>query len=130
MKKEVCMFCGAPATLLCDGHLGYPPKVENGLEFIDPLHPYTCDAPICSGCAAPHGKMHICRRRHGCITETIDYCPICITVLPPYPQHNRRLIFSPAQAKTVRSAHWTSFSNEYQKRLRVEHGGGQQCLDL
>lgn len=23
MKKPVCMFCGAPATLLCDGIIGW-----------------------------------------------------------------------------------------------------------
>lgn len=129
MKKCICMFCGAPATLLCDGNLGFPPRTGDG-AFIDPFHPYTCDAPMCSNCAKQQGKMHICRRRHGCITETIDYCPICITALPPYPQHNRRLIFSPEQAKTIRDAHWAGFSNEYQKHLKVEQGGGQQCLDL
>lgn len=132
MKNEPCMFCGAPSTLLCDGYLGYPPKTENGLEFIDPYHPYTCDAPLCSACAVQQGKVHICGwgKRAGCRIETIDHCPVCVRDLPPYPQHTRRLIYSPEQAKTIRAAHWAGYSNEHQKRLKLKQGGGQQCLDL
>nr|WP_310616954.1 hypothetical protein [Pantoea cypripedii] len=127
MKQQTCIFCGAPATLLCDGHLGYPPKNEDGQEFIDPLHPYTCDAPMCRHCAAQQGSVHICRRRRGCIHDTVDHCPACVENLPA---SNRRIIYSPAQAETIRAAHWMSRPTEFQKRSRLISGGGQQCLDL
>lgn len=130
MKKEACMFCGAPATLLCDGRLGYSPKVLDEQEIIDPLHPYTCDAPMCRSCTVQLAKMHICSRGKGCRIETVDYCPICIRDLPAYPQTVKRLIYSPGQAVTIRRAHWAGFSNEYQNGLKLQQGGGQQCLDL
>ena len=130
MKKEACMFCGELAMLLCDGRLGYPPKVEDGQEFIDPIHPYTCDTPMCSNCATQQARIHVCSRGKGCQVETIDYCPICIRDLPAYPQTVRRLIYSPGQAVTIRRAHWAGFSNKYLNGLKLEQGGGQQCLDL
>ena len=127
MKNEPCIFCGAPSTLLCDGHLGYPPH-KSEPEFISPFEPYTCDAPMCSGCATNAGCYHICIRGHkrGCIQDTTDYCPACAVL----PRTNRRIIHTSEQAGTIRAAHWLSAPTEYQKRQRIIQGGGQQCLDL
>lgn len=126
MKNQPCIFCGAPSTLLCDGHLGYPPGRDEP-DCISPFEPYTCDAPMCRECATLKATMHICRRRKGCIQETVDHCPACVANLPEY---NRRIIHSPEQAQTIRAAHWLSCPTEFQKRQRVIQGGGQQCLDL
>lgn len=131
MKKNRCLFCGNPAVLLCDGYLGFPLKVSYRNEGIDILRPYTCDAPMCEQCATRQANMHVCARgRGGCRVETIDHCPICIIRLPPYPKHTHRIIHSTEQAETIRRAHWNSYSNSYQKQLRLEQGGGQLCLNL
>jgi len=47
MKKSECMFCCMPATLLCDGLLGWDADTdENGLmSKVRKMH--TCDAPLC-----------------------------------------------------------------------------------
>lgn len=127
MKKQTCIFCGEPATLLCDGHLGYPPSQQQP-EYISPLEPYTCDAPMCRQCATLKKTIHICRRGGGgCIQETVDHCLACIANLP---ERNWRIIYSPEQAETIRAAHWLSSPTEFQKRDRLISGGGQQCLDL
>lgn len=126
MKKQSCIFCGAPATLLWDGHLGYPPS-QHQPECISPFEPYTCDAPMCRQCATLKSTMHICRRRGGCTVETVDHCPACVANLP---EDNRRIIYSPEQAATIRAAHWIGNPTDFQKWDRLITGGGQQCLDL
>lgn len=103
MKKHSCIFCGAPATLLCD-------------------------APMCRQCATLKSTMHICRRRRGgCVIETVDHCPACVANLP---EHNRRIIHSPEQAATIRAAQWVRNPTDFQKWDWLVTGGGQQCLDL
>lgn len=126
MKKQNCLFCGAPATLFCDGHIGYPPN-EDQPKCISPFEPYTCDAPMCQHCATLKSTMHICRRRGGCIVETIDHCPACVANLP---ENHRRIIHSADQAAVIRAAHWVSSPTDFQKWDRLITGGGQQCLDL
>lgn len=127
MKKECCIFCGAEATLYCDGHLGYPPH-EAEPDKISAFKPYTCDAPMCDNCTTRAGHFNICLRgkKGGCIHDTTDYCPVCTDL----PRTNRRLIYSSDQAAAIRAAHWLSAPTDYQKRNRVIQGGGQQCLDL
>jgi len=127
MKKQTCIFCGEPATLLCDGHLGYPPS-QNEPDCISPFEPYTCDAPMCANCATNTGHYHICirGRKGGCIHDTMDYCPVCAV----QPRTNRRIIPTLEQAGIIRTAHWLNSPTEYQKRQRIIQGGGQQCLDL
>ena len=75
MKKSQCMFCGMPATLLCDGLLGWDADTdENGLMCkLRKMH--TCDAPMCRDCATWQNNIFFSGRAGG--METKDYCPIC-----------------------------------------------------
>lgn len=67
--SERCVFCGKPATKLCDiiisvqRYVGHPPRV-NGI--IDPETPmeykHTCDKPMCEKCA-----VHL--------NDNFDICP-------------------------------------------------------
>lgn len=90
MKKHICMFCGEPATLLCDGNLGFPPKDDRGRECIDAFHPYTCDAPMCRKCGTQMMRMFVSGRKPYAGIHTVDHCPICLRDLPTYPAHVRR----------------------------------------
>lgn len=81
------MFCGEPSALLCDfvlgrdldklidpgepAHGGKPGRPPGTLMY--PEEPsFTCDAPMCRGCAKSIG--HICGRPH--FHDTIDLCPV------------------------------------------------------
>ncbi|WP_336240476.1 hypothetical protein [Citrobacter werkmanii] len=130
MKNDVCMFCGEPATLLCDGNLGFPPKDDRGRECIDAFHPYTCDAPMCGKCGTQMMRMFVSGRKPYAGIHTVDHCPICLRDLPAYPMHVRRIIYSPEQASIVRAAHWAGYRNDLMKRLIAEKGGGQQTFDF
>ncbi|HHT0302088.1 hypothetical protein [Raoultella planticola] len=130
MKKKQCMFCGGSASLLCDGYIGFPPKDENGLTFPDILHPFTCDAPICDRCGTQMMKIFVCGKRPYSGIKTVDHCPICMKVLPPYPEHTRRIIHSIQQAERIRAAHWADFSNPHIQHVKVMTGGGQQSFDF
>ena len=121
-KKAACLFCGKPATLLCDGWLGFPPHREEP-DKIYAFEPYTCDAPMCAECATNNGHYHF-RIRGRCHVDTTDYCPVCADL----PRASRRIIHSPDQASTIRMAHWNSYLNDYRRQLIAIQGGGQQCL--
>lgn len=64
----VCLWCGEPATLLCDRPLGHEPRPD-GLVHMDGEH-FSCDAEICVGCATRVGM--ICGEE----PDTIDLCPV------------------------------------------------------
>lgn len=130
MKKESCMFCGDPATLLCDGNLGFPQKIDGDNEYRDPFHPYTCDAPMCEKCGTQMMRVFVSGKKPYAGVHTVDHCPICLRDLPPYPEHVQRIIYSPEQADVIRAAHWGGYQNEHMKRLKLEQGGGQQSLDF
>lgn len=78
MNDDLCLFCGAPATILCDAMLAMPiadyVKPRGGPAYpvtsIEQTALATCDAPCC----AEHSKAvgHICGGEDGC--ETIDHC--------------------------------------------------------
>lgn len=131
MKSDVCLFCGAPASLLCDGHLGYPPATpdqeHHAFNGLDLFRPFTCDAPMCRSCAELSARYTLCRRNKGCHFDTVDYCPGCQTekLLQDTPPSRRR-IDSEAQAKIIRAAHWRTFSKS--SALSAESGGGQISL--
>ncbi|WP_370609792.1 hypothetical protein NMD12_12375 [Citrobacter portucalensis] len=130
MKNSLCMFCGDSATLLCDGYIGFPPKCENGLELPDIRHPFTCDAPMCRHCGRQMMKIFVCGKRPYSGIHTTDHCPICLTVLPPYPEHTKRIIDSTQQAERIRAAHWAGFTGGHLKYINVLDGGGQQSFDF
>jgi hypothetical protein len=51
--KSRCVYCGRPATLLCDG----PPRKPGDK---------TCDRAICKACATPDGPgRDLCRHHAG-----------------------------------------------------------------
>ncbi|MEB2478187.1 hypothetical protein QMM96_22415 [Citrobacter freundii] len=131
-KNNTCLFCGAPATLLCDGHLGYPDATakeqHRAFKGLDLFRPYTCDAPMCEACAQRSASYIVCRRGKGCIPDTVDYCPGCMAARAEEDktQPNRRRIASSEQANQIRAAHWRT----WQKGELVEavQGGGQISL--
>ena len=87
MSTKKCIFCGAPADLLCDCHLGWERK-RGQIEKECPQllcapsnriprkyrKVHTCDAPICSACAVSSGTLHI-NSRVFAFSDSIDYCP-------------------------------------------------------
>ncbi|HGE9860627.1 TPA: hypothetical protein ACGBLG_004528 [Salmonella enterica subsp. enterica serovar Panama] len=57
MKKPVCMFCGAPTTLLCDGIIGWDADEDEHGHMTKCRGMFTCDAPVCRNCATWHGNI-------------------------------------------------------------------------
>jgi len=135
-KSKNCLFCGAPAELLCDGIIGWDAdEDENGMmEKCRGM--FTCDAPMCRSCATWHGNIFFRGKAGG--METRDYCPICEGIYKAgghiriAPHRKNSAIPEPCltaeQASIIRRAHWASYQNQHQLGLKVEQGGGQQCL--
>lgn len=125
MKKSECMFCGMPATLLCDGLLGWDADTdENGLMCkLRKMH--TCDAPMCRDCATWQNNIFFSGRAGG--METKDYCPICQKRKEAGEEESRRCMGN-EQAMVIRRAHWATHQNDRQRKLQVLQGGGQQQL--
>jgi hypothetical protein len=49
---DTCYYCGQPATLLCDGVLGYGYELDRGRKVMTTHTPvYTCDRALCQRCA-------------------------------------------------------------------------------
>ena len=128
-KKETCLFCGKPATLLCDGIIGW--DADEDARGI-----FTCDAPMCRECATWHGNIFFSGKAGG--METRDYCPLCQAlrvngdVIREDPHRKGKAIREPAlleeQANIIRKAHWNSYLNKHRRELNIIQGGGQQCL--
>lgn len=80
---DTCLFCDAPATILCDEPIAMvaggvvldkfkrPRKISTMEAMLSTSH--TCDAPCCP--AHAKGVGYICSRGNGC--ETIDRCAGC-----------------------------------------------------
>ena len=137
MKKQSCMFCGVPATLLCDGVIGYDAEEdENGIMISLPRKIHTCDAPMCRDCAEWQGNIFFSGPTG--FMDTRDLCPICHRLLQlgrNIRNHRiEKIVREPCmtdeQASIIRKAHWASYNNKYRNGLKVEQGGGQQCLDF
>lgn len=75
MKKSVCMFCGAPATLLCDGIIGWDANEDKHGHMTKCRGMFTCDAPLCRNCATWHGNIFIDGKIR--MMDTRDLCPLC-----------------------------------------------------
>ncbi|HBM2815632.1 TPA: hypothetical protein LU109_003541 [Enterobacter hormaechei subsp. xiangfangensis] len=125
-KADKCLWCGKPAELLCDGHLGYPPTgAENNYKGLDLMRPFTCDAPLCTGCATRKMKYIVCRRGKGCEVDTVDHCPACAAREVQTPPVRPR-IDGAEQAQIVRLRWWMKHTTG-QHLGRIE-GGGQLPL--
>ncbi len=73
MKKPVCMFCDAPATLLCDGIIGWDADEDELGHMTKCRGMFTCDAPVCRNCATWHGNIFFDGKIR--MMDTRDLCP-------------------------------------------------------
>lgn len=133
MKSEKCMFCGARATLYCDGLIAFLGKEEwTGKEFKkfpDIKTSFTCDAPICRDCGHLEMMLHI--RRVG--FDSVDLCPVCRDH-----KQNRlaaysvkwNLCDSVEEGNAMRRAHHAAIRRLMMQQGGTIDGGGQGCLDL
>ena len=114
------MFCGALATLLCDGVLGCDADTDlNGrITHIRKLH--TCDVPMCRDCATWHGNIFFSGRPHS--MDTRDYCPACEGREEVVERASLRRVMTDDQAKVVRLAHWATHQNDHQRKLQILQG--------
>ena len=128
MKKAQCMFCDSPATLLCDGLLGFDAPVdENGVMTAAPKKLHTCDAPLCRSCATWHGNIFFSGRHAG--MDTRDYCPICQKV-DAEGRSTSPTGMTDERAQVIRLALWATHENPGQRKLTSTPGGGQLRLDF
>ncbi|XWJ90312.1 hypothetical protein ACRARH_26065 [Phytobacter ursingii] len=135
-KPEKCLFCGKPATLLCDGIIGWDADEDENHHLSNPRAIFTCDAPMCSECGTWHGNIFFSGKAGG--METRDYCPLCQSLhlkgeVIREDQHRkwktiREPVLLKEQAEIIRKSHWNSYLNEYRRGLKAIQGGGQQCL--
>ncbi|WP_114500292.1 hypothetical protein [Klebsiella variicola] len=135
-KKETCLFCGKPATLLCDGIIGWDADEDENHHLSNARGIFTCDALMCRECATWHGNIFFSGKAGG--METRDYCPLCQAlhvngdVIREDPHRKGKAIREPAlleeQANIIRKAHWNSYLNKHRRELNIIQGGGQQCL--
>lgn len=138
MKKATCMFCGEPATLLCDGLIGWDAdEDENGL-MSNCRGMFTCDAPMCRSCATWHGNIFFDGKFR--MVDTHDLCPICQKLHESGERirvaEHRKDKATPEpcltyeQAEKIRAAHWAGFANPHTKSIKIIQGGGQQTFDF
>ncbi|ELM3737195.1 hypothetical protein RYR42_002694 [Edwardsiella piscicida] len=126
------MFCGKPATLLCDGLIGFDADEDANGVIENCRGMFTCDAPMCRACATWHGNIFFSGKAGG--MDTKDYCPLCEEIyraaghirIAPHRQDSAipEPCLTGEQADIIRKAHWNSHLNEYRRRLSVLHGGG------
>ena len=135
-KAEKCLFCGKPATLYCDGIIGWDADEDENHHLSNARGMFTCDAPMCAECGTWHGNIFISGKAGG--METRDYCPLCQAlyvkgdVIREDRHRKGKVIREPVlmeeQAAIIRKAHWNSYLNEHRRELNAIQGGGQQCL--
>lgn len=73
LELDTCVFCGAPATLLCDFPQGTISSMlihyqDGKLEVIDETV-LRCSRPICEKCVTSIGGMDICPK---CLARLFD----------------------------------------------------------
>jgi hypothetical protein len=118
-KRELCLFCGGAADLLCDGYLGWGLVMDGDRRCIDINKPYTCDAPLCKSCVAQQGSIH----GNGWI-DTVDHCPMCVADGKPA-RFVSYIIEAPEQARIIRAAHHIRATSKFGHRMNIVSGGGQ-----
>ncbi|MFW0766737.1 hypothetical protein ACN0IV_12945 [Trabulsiella odontotermitis] len=138
MKKESCMFCGAVATLLCDGLIGWDADEDVNGVIGNCRGMFTCDAPMCRKCATWHNNVFFDGKFR--MIDTHDLCPICQKLheagqrIRIDERRKGKAIPEPCltkeEAQRIRVAHWAGFSNRYTKSIKILKGGGQQTFDF
>lgn len=138
MKKDTCMFCGEPATLLCDGIIGWDADEDTNGVIQNCKGMFTCDAPMCRSCAT--WKHNIFFSGKGGFADTRDLCPICQKLadtgerIRTDERRKYKAIPEPCltkeQADRIRAAHWAGFSNKHTRSVKLIKGGGQQTFDF
>lgn len=133
MKKSACMFCGNPATLLCDGLIGFDADEDEKGMLMSCRGLFTCDAQLCRECATWHGNIFFSGKAGG--METKDYCPLCEKLYQTgksiriAPHRINSAIPEPCltkeQAEIIRKMHWNSYLNKYRNGIKMLQGGGQ-----
>ncbi|EHV3469862.1 hypothetical protein RCK85_10325 [Salmonella enterica subsp. enterica serovar Stanley] len=136
MKKSVCMFCGAPATLLCDGIIGWDADEDKHGYMKKCRVMFTCDAPVCRNCATWHGNIFFDGKIR--MMDTRDLCPLCQklheageSIRVAEHQKNSALpqpCLTEEQADRIRAAHWAGFTGRRAGDVKVLPGGGQQSF--
>lgn len=138
MKKPVCMFCGAPATLLCDGIIGWDADEDEHGYMTKCRGMFTCDAPVCRNCATWHGNIFFDGKIR--MMDTRDLCPLCQKLheagthirVAEHRKHSAlpQPCLTKEQAAIIRAAHWAGFANSYTRSIEILKGGGQQSFDF
>ncbi|EHJ7195384.1 TPA: hypothetical protein R3873_004029 [Salmonella enterica subsp. enterica serovar Saintpaul] len=136
MKKSVCMFCGAPATLLCDGIIGWDADEDELGHMTKCRGMFTCDAPVCRNCATWHGNIFFDGKIR--MMDTRDLCPLCQklheageSIRVADHRKNSALpqpCLTKEQADRIRAAHWAGFTGRRTGDVKVLPGGGQQSF--
>ncbi|EHM8516045.1 TPA: hypothetical protein ACJG57_002489 [Salmonella enterica subsp. enterica serovar 4,[5],12:b:-] len=136
MKKSVCMFCGTPATLLCDGIIGWDADEDKHGYMKKCRAIFTCDAPVCRNCATWHGNIFFDGKIR--MMDTRDLCPLCQklheageSIRVAEHQKNSALpqpCLTEEQADRIRAAHWAGFTGRRAGDVKVLPGGGQQSF--
>ncbi|QKT18942.1 hypothetical protein HPG84_14805 [Salmonella enterica] len=138
MNKSVCLFCGAPATLLCDGIIGWDADGNKHGHMTRCRGMFTCDAPVCRSCATWHGNIFIDGKIR--MMDTRDLCPMC-QKLHEAGEHIRvaehrknsalpQPCLTEEQADRIRAAHWAGFTGRRAGNVKVLPGGGQQSFNF
>ncbi|MBZ7262438.1 hypothetical protein FMK81_13055 [Klebsiella oxytoca] len=138
MKKTICMFCGEPATLLCDGIIGWDADEDQNGIIMNCRGMFTCDAPMCRKCATWHGNIFFRGKAGG--ADTRDLCPICQKLHNAgerirISEHRKfgaipEPCLTKEQAAKIRAAHWAGFANKHTQSIKILEGGGQQPFDF
>ncbi|EHK4456894.1 hypothetical protein H7M61_002302 [Salmonella enterica] len=136
MKKSVCMFCGAPATLLCDGIIGWDADEDEHGHMTKYRAMFTCDAPVCRNCATWHGNIFFDGKIR--MMDTRDLCPLCQKLHEAgeyirVAEHRKNSALpqpclTEEQADRIRAAHWAGFTGRRAGDVKVLPGGGQQSF--
>ena len=138
MSKDICMFCGEPATLLCDGIIGWDADENEDGQMYECRGMFTCDAPMCRSCATWQGNIFF-RGKAG-HADTRDLCPLCQKLFSDgkrirVAEHRKdsaipEPCLTKEQAARIRAAHWAGFANPHTRNVKTLKGGGQQTFDF
>lgn len=136
MKKALCMFCGAPATLLCDGIIGWDADEDKHRHMTKCRGMFTCDAPVCRNCTTWHGNIFFDGKIR--MMDTRDLCPLCQKLHEAgksirVAEHRKNSALpqpclTEEQADRIRAAHWAGFTGRHAGDVKVLPGGGQQSF--
>ncbi|HCM1969032.1 TPA: hypothetical protein N3A41_003619 [Salmonella enterica subsp. houtenae serovar 41:z29:-] len=134
MKKPVCMFCGTPATLLCDGIIGWDADEDEHGHITKCRAMFTCDAPVCRNCVTWHGNIFFDGKIR--MMDTRDLCPLCQKLHEAgesirVAEHRKNSALpqpclTEERADRIRAAHWAGFTGRRAGDVKVLPGGGHE----